>query len=82
MQVQEEDPVCRSVPGCRRTNGAHSPEKRASRVLLLMLSEPGGTRTRREAQSTDLNAETSHSRQVPAYKTKHVQAPCPLKAII
>lgn len=47
---QEEAPVCRLVPGCGGTSGAHGPEKRESEVLLLMLSEPGGTRTRRDAQ--------------------------------
>lgn len=59
--LEGEAPVCRSVPGCGGTSGAHGPGKGGSRVLILMLSEPAGTRLCKDPQSADPKAGTSHN---------------------
>lgn len=59
--LEEEAPPCRSVPGCGGISGAHGPGKGGSRVLILMLSEPAGTRLCKDPQSADPKAGTSHN---------------------
>lgn len=56
-------PVYGSVPGCGGISGAHGTEKRVSGVLFSRVSKLG------DAQSAGPRVGTSHSSQVPAYKT-------------